>query len=98
MAIAKTILHLEVNNQQFHLSYTGGLKHQWDQLSPSDRKRVLRHDGRIMDALSAIYDQDRAIYEHIAGFFRAVDRFKRREAKKDSNKKQTVLKPYANRT
>ena len=84
MATVKTQLLIEVNSKEFNASYTGGLKPEWDHLSPAERKRVHKHDDRMIRALLAIYEQDREVYERIAGFFRAVDRFKRREAKKRS--------------
>ena len=81
MATKKTILFIEVNDKEYNLKYSGGLRPDWDHLSPADRKAVLRHDGRIADALISMPED---IFERLAGIFRAVERCKRREAKKKS--------------
>ena len=78
MAAQKTILSIEVYNKDYRISYTGGFRPDWD--DPVIRKRALKHDGRIMDALIACPEA----FNRIAGFVHAVERFKQREAKKQA--------------
>lgn len=78
MANTKTILSIEVANKKYNIRYSGGFRPDWDHLSPSDRKAVLRHDGRIFEALIACPEA----FERLAGFVHAIERFKRREAKR----------------
>ena len=78
MATKKTILSVEVCNRNFHVKYSGGLKPDWNNLSEAERKAVLKHDGNIMDVLIAC----EPLFDRLAGFIHAVERFKRREAKK----------------
>ena len=78
MATKKTILSIEVYNNEYYARYSGGIRPDWDHLSPADRKAALRHDGRIMETLIAC----EPLFERLAGFIHAVERYKRRQAKK----------------
>ena len=82
MANSKTILSIEVYNKVYNVRYSGGVRPDWDHLSPKDRKTVLRHDGRILDTLIACPP----LFERLAGFVETVKRYKRREAKKAAKK------------
>jgi len=78
MANAKTILSIEVYNSKYNVKYSGGFRPDWNNLSKSERKTVLHHDGNIMEVLIHCPE----LLERLAGFVKAVERFKRREAKK----------------
>ena len=64
MANSKTILSIEVYNKVYNVRYSGGVRPDWDHLSPKERKTVLRHDGRILDTLIACPP----LFERLAGF------------------------------
>ena len=78
MASKKTILSVEVSNRNYHIKYSGRIEPDWNNLSPAERKTILRHDGNIMDVLIACP----AFFNRLAGFVHAVERYHRREAKK----------------
>ena len=78
MATKKTVLTIEVTNKEWNIRYTGGFKPDWENLKGTERKTVLRHDARIMDALIACPEA----FERIAGFVHSIEHFKKREAKK----------------
>jgi hypothetical protein len=79
MGAQKTIFLMEVTKKEYNIRFTGGFKPDWDHLSPRDRKAALRHYGRICDALIACPD----VFEWLAGVVKTVERFKRREEKKN---------------
>ena len=86
MANAKTILSIEVYNGTYNVKYSGGFRPDWNNLTKTERKTVLRHDGNIMDVLIHCPE----LLERLSGFVRAVERFKRREAKKLTTGKNQV--------
>ena len=78
MATKKTILSVEVSNRNYNIKYSGRREPDWNNLTPSERKTILRHDGNIMEVLIACP----AFFNRLAGFVHAVERYHRREAKK----------------
>jgi hypothetical protein len=78
MATKKTILSVEVCNRNYNIKYSGRIEPDWNNLSPAERKTILRHDGNIMEVLIACP----AFFNRLAGFVHAVERYHRREAKK----------------
>ena len=78
MATKKTILSVEVFNRNYNIKYSGRIEPDWNNLSPAERKTILRHDGNIMEVLIACP----AFFNRLAGFVHAVERYHRREAKK----------------
>lgn len=84
MASRKTILHLEVDSKQFSVQYTGSFE-------LSDDKAARKHDERIMDALIS----DERLFRFFNRLVEPVQRFKRREAKKQAKAqtpKQTITR------
>ena len=79
MASKKTILLIEATSKEYHIKYSGQFRSNWSDLSKSEQREILRHDGRIMNALLSMPDD---IYQRIADLFRAVERCKRREARR----------------
>lgn len=79
MASKKTILLIEATSKQWHIKYSGKFGSDWSDLSKSERREVLRHDGRIVDALLSMPDE---IYQRLAFLFRTAERIKRREARR----------------
>jgi hypothetical protein len=86
MANAKTILSVEVYNGTYNVKYSGGFRPEWNNLSQTERKTILRHDGNIMEVLIACPE----LFERLAGFVKSVERFKRREAKKAVSQEQKI--------
>ena len=82
MANQKTILSIEVFNGYYNVKYSGGFRPDWNNLSKTERKAVLRHDGNIMDVLIHCPD----LLVRLSGFVRAVQRFHQREAKKEAKR------------
>ena len=78
MATKKTILSIEVTKDEYHVSYSGGFRPDWDHLSKTKRREVLRHDGRIVGTFLACPQA----FKRIAGLVHATERCLRREAKK----------------
>jgi len=83
MANAKTILSVEVHNGTYHIQYSGGLRPDWTHLTDSERRKVLRHDGNIMNVLIDC----EPLFTRLAEFVHCVERYKRREAKKAAKEK-----------
>ena len=79
MASKKTILLIEVNAKEYNVKYSGGIRPDWNTLTETERREVLRHDGRLADALISLPEE---VYERFAMIFRAVERCKRREARR----------------
>jgi len=79
MASKKTILLIEVNSKEYNIKYSGGIRPDWNALTQTERREVLRHDGRIVNALLSMPDE---IYQRLAFLFRSADRIKRREARR----------------
>ena len=79
MGAQKTIFLMEVTNKEYNIRFTGRFKPDWDHLSPRERKAVNRHYGRICDALIASPDA----FEWLVGVVKTVERFKKREEKKN---------------
>lgn len=79
MASKKTILLIEATSKQWHIKYSGQFGSDRSNLSKSEQREQLRHDGRIVNALLSMPDE---IYQRIAMIFRAVERCKRREARR----------------
>ena len=79
MASKKTILLIEATSKQWHIKYSGQFGFDRSNLSKSERREVLRHDGRIVNALLSMPDE---IYQRIAFLFRTAERIKRREARR----------------
>lgn len=79
MASKKTILLIEATSKQWHIKYSGQFGFDRSNLSKSERREVLRHDGRIVDALLSMPDE---IYQRIAFLFRTAERIKRRDARR----------------
>ena len=79
MASKKTILLIEVTSKQWHIKYSGQFGSDWSDLSKSERREQLRHDGRLVNALLSMPDE---IYQRIAFLFRTAERIKRREARR----------------
>lgn len=86
MANPKTILSIEVFNRKYTVKYSGGFRPDWNHLSETERKTVLRHDGNIMEALIHCPE----LFERLSGFVRSVERFKRRESKKSTTGQNQV--------
>ena len=84
MANAKTILSVEVHNGTYHVHYSGGLRPDWNNLSETERKKVLRHDGNIMNVLIDC----EPLFNRLAELVHCVERYKRREAKKAAKEKK----------
>lgn len=84
MATKKTILLIEVDNKQYHASYSGKLEPDWSNLTPGERKEALRHDGRIMNALI----ECEPLFNRLREFVKCVEIYKRREAKKAAKNAQ----------
>ncbi len=85
MASKKTILLIEATSKQWHIKYSGQFGFDRSNLSKSERREVLRHDGRIVDALLSMPDE---IYQRIAFLFRTAERVKRREARRTAQSKE----------
>ena len=83
MASRKTILFFEVNDKEYSIKYSGKFRPDWDNLSSRDRKAELRHFGRLCDALIACPEA----LELLSGIVHAVERYKKREAKKCTRKR-----------
>jgi len=79
MASKKTILLIEATSKQYNVKYSGGIRPDWNALTETERREVLRHDGRIANALMSMPDD---VYQRFAMIFRAVERCKRREARR----------------
>ena len=78
MASKKTILLIEATSKQWHIKYSGQFGSDWSDLSKSEQREQLRHDGRLVDALLSMPDE---IYQRLAFLFRTAERSKRREAR-----------------
>ena len=83
MASKKTILLIEVTSKQWHIKYSGQFGSDWSDLSKSEQREQLRHDGRLVNALLSMPDE---IYQRIAFLFRTAERIKRREARRAAKK------------
>ena len=79
MASRKTRLLIEATSKGYYVSYSGGIKHEWNNLSADERHEIFRHDKRLIMALSSIPDD---YFQRLLSFFKTVERFKRREARK----------------
>ena len=79
MASKKTTLLIEATSKQWHIKYSGQFGFDRSNLSKSERREVLRHDGRIVNALLSMPDE---IYQRLAFLFRTAERIKRREARR----------------
>ena len=71
MATRKTILHLEVDKNEYNCQYTGSFEF-------SEDKKVRKHDERIMDALLS----DEQLFRFFYRLVEPVRRCKMREARK----------------
>ena len=85
MATKKTVLLIEVDDRNYHINYSGGLRPDWS--DPVIHKRALKHDGRIMSALIACPEA----FDRFAYLVHSVERFKRREAKKAAKTKSVQV-------
>ena len=85
MGATKTILSIEVTSKEYSIKYSGGFRPDFCHLTGAERKAVLRHDGRIIEALMSCPDA----FERIAGFVHCIERFKRREARRAAKEQQT---------
>lgn len=79
MASKKTILLIEATSKQWHIKYSGQFGSDRSNLSKSEQREQLRHDGRLVNALLSMPDE---IYQRIAFLFRTAERCKRREARR----------------
>lgn len=79
MASRKTRLLIEATAKGYYISYSGGIKHEWNNLSADERHEIFRHDKRLIMALASIPDD---YFQRLSNFFKAVERMKRREARK----------------
>ena len=79
----KTILHIEVNNKEFNIKYSGNI------VEESTNKDDIKHDERLMRMLAS----DKKVFDF---FFRIVEparRFYVREAKKKQKKSLSPTHP-----
>lgn len=81
MASKKTRLLIEATSKNYRINYSGGLKPDWNNLSADERKEIFRHDKRLIMTLSSIPDE---YFQRLLSFFKTVERFKRREARKQA--------------
>ena len=81
MASKKTRLLIEATSKNYCIKYSGGLRPDWNNLSADERKEIFRHDKRLIMALSSIPDE---YFQRLLSFFKTVERFKRREARKQA--------------
>ena len=72
--LSKTILQIEVDDKEFHLSYTGIVEPKEEH----DLKTCLKHDQRIM---AVLLSDDRA-FRLFARLYEPVKRYRQREEKK----------------
>ena len=79
MASKKTRLLIEATSKNYHINYSGGLKPDWNNLSADERMEIFRHDKRLFMTLASIPDD---CFQRLLNFFKAVERLKRREARK----------------
>lgn len=79
MASRKTRLLIEATSKGYYISYSGGIRHNWNNLSADERHEIFRHDKRLIMALASLPDD---YFQRLLNFFKAVERMKRREARK----------------
>ena len=80
MGTIKTILSIEVTSKEYSITYSGGFRPDFCNLTKAERKAVLRHDSRIVNALMSCPEA----FERIAFFVHSIERIKRREARRES--------------
>ena len=79
MATRKTILHLEVDKNEYNCQYTGSFEF-------SEDKKVRKHDERIIDALLS----DEQLFQFFYRIVEPVRRCKMREARKAAKAREEV--------